>query len=270
MDRYVFDDEGRLQRDEVDLERSQSHSTLIRQPDNVYISVTNGRCLFTFNPKCASPRAFAAALYALSDLPRMSVSIESIGDSLADVETLEFSSQVEAIDAVAKLKSQADSKRRHRFFRHADCQLDPQRHERLQTLLDIWREHGGQCELQAFRCSLRPTDRFILLRRDGNDRKLHVVKWGKGYQQLNKYWTSEIGPLRIEDQPDYDFGKWIVEAYHQVAETKTPLVETVYASIKWPREGIRRHVYRRAIVPLVDRREQTQHLLSVTVDELCG
>ena len=56
--------------------------------------------------------------------------------------------------------------------------------------------------------------------------------------------------LRVEDQPDYFYGKWVAEAYRMTKGDGTPRLEDVDAIINKPGAGRSRVRYTRLIVPM--------------------
>ena len=65
--------------------------------------------------------------------------------------------------------------------------------------------------------------------------------------------------------PDWNYGRWVADAYREARETSQPLLEEVKAVVNWPEVGTFSHAYWRLIVPLEQRGRPTR-LLGVTVD----
>ena len=73
-----------------------------------------------------------------------------------------------------------------------------------------------------------------------------------------------IDGLRVEDQPDYAYGKWVSGPYRQVLSTGEPSLEDVDAVITWPQQPRTSYRYRRLVVPFKGESDSTL-LLGVTL-----
>ena len=75
---------------------------------------------------------------------------------------------------------------------------------------------------------------------------------GPGFRAtfLDDTWLSRSSGLRVEDQPDYYYGRWVAEAYRHTTHDRAPRLEDVDAIICTPRLGRSRVRYTRLIVPM--------------------
>lgn len=124
---------------------------------------------------------------------------------------------------------------------------------------------------RAVRCVANPQSlpdllrrRYVLLTEDGNG-ELRVSDFGSTMMSRSKWWRRQARGHRIDDMPDWSYGRWVGDAYREARETGRPLLEDVRAVIEWPEAGTFSHSYWRLIVPLVAAGQPTR-LLGVTVD----
>jgi hypothetical protein len=92
--------------------------------------------------------------------------------------------------------------------------------------------------------------RFILTEQQGEDGRLKVLAWGKGYRSFNKDWTTNAVGRDFEDQPDASYAKWAAASYKAANAAGAPIVEDVEASTWWPGRGRTRLRYTRLVLPL--------------------
>ncbi len=78
------------------------------------------------------------------------------------------------------------------------------------------------------------------------------------------YWLGRTVGHRVEDQPDYAYGKWLAEVYGKVVATRAPSLDDVDAVITWPQQPRISYRYRRLVMPFESKRDSTL-LLSATV-----
>jgi hypothetical protein len=107
-------------------------------------------------------------------------------------------------------------------------------------------------------------ERFILLTEDLGG-ELRVCDFGRSMMVRSKQWQSKAKGLRVDDLPDWSYGRWVGEAYRQALRSGQPLLESVAATIEWPEHGTLSHSYWRLILPDVARGRPAR-LLGVTLD----
>lgn len=107
-------------------------------------------------------------------------------------------------------------------------------------------------------------DRYVLLAEDDN-RELRVCDFGSLMMVRSPQWQRRARGRRVDDMPDWNYGRWVADAYRQVQRSGEPLLEEVAAVIDWPGFGTLSHTYWRLIVPGVGRGARTR-LLGVTLD----
>jgi hypothetical protein len=106
--------------------------------------------------------------------------------------------------------------------------------------------------------------RYVLLAEDGN-RELRVCDFGDTMMSRSRWWRRKARGHRIDDMPDWSYGRWVGDAYRESRQTGQPLLEEVKAVIDWPEAGTFAHSYWRLIVPLIQAGRPTR-MLGVTVD----
>lgn len=107
--------------------------------------------------------------------------------------------------------------------------------------------------------------RFVLLTEDGNG-QLRVTDFGGTMMSRSSWWRQKARGHRIDDMPDWNYGRWVGDAYREACQTNQPLLEEVKAVVNWPEVGTLSHCYWRLILPLKQPRRPTR-LLGVTVDK---
>ena len=108
------------------------------------------------------------------------------------------------------------------------------------------------------------SERYILLLEDEN-RELRVCDFGNALMSRSPEWQSQAHGRRIDDLPDWNYGRWIADAYREAAHRGQPLLEEVAAMIDWPQLGTLSHAYWRLIVPGVAAGGR-RRLLGITLD----
>jgi hypothetical protein len=107
--------------------------------------------------------------------------------------------------------------------------------------------------------------RYVLLTEDGNG-ELRVSDFGGTMMSRSRWWRRKARGHRIDDMPDWSYGRWVGDAYREARQKGQPLLEDVKAVINWPEVGTFSHSYWRLIVPLMQLGHPTR-LLGVTVDK---
>jgi hypothetical protein len=107
-------------------------------------------------------------------------------------------------------------------------------------------------------------DRYILVTEDPR-RELRVSDFGCTMMSRSPRWRSQARGRRIEDQPDWNYGQWVADAYRDACHRGEPLLEEVAAVIEWPELGTFSHAYWRLIVPRIKPGLPTR-ILGVTMD----
>jgi hypothetical protein len=108
------------------------------------------------------------------------------------------------------------------------------------------------------------SDRYLLLSEDEN-RELRVCDFGSALMARSPQWQERARGRRIDDLPDWHYGRWIAAAYREAGSRGQPVLEEVAAVIAWPQLGTLSHTYWRLIVPGVGTGGR-RRLLGITLD----
>jgi hypothetical protein len=141
-----------------------------------------------------------------------------------------------------------------------DSGIDSQRFERevispdvlgpdnpLATLFQSWTWHPADFD-RSRDVLYRLEDRFVLLEEDA-DRELRICQIGRTMMSRSPGWKRNAIGLRVDDLPDWRYGRWVADAYREVARSGKPLVEKVAASIRWEERGTVVHLCRKSSRP---------------------
>ena len=109
------------------------------------------------------------------------------------------------------------------------------------------------------------TDRYLLLTED-DGHELRVCDFGSALMSRSPQWQSQARGRRIDDLPDWYYGKWVADAYREAGRSGQPVLEEVAALIDWPKLGTLSHAYWRLIASGTDSGGRTR-LLGVTLDD---
>ena len=136
----------------------------------------------------------------------------------------------------------------------------------LRELLNLWSDHSGKYDSERLNPLLDKAlnGRFVLFEAASGSNSVYVKEVGPGLGRSGGYWLSRTKGLKVEDQPDYAYGKWVAEAYRDVLNTREPMLDDVDAVITWPQQPRVSYRYRRLVVPFTGRDASTL-LLSATV-----
>ena len=121
----------------------------------------------------------------------------------------------------------------------------------LRAMLNAWSECSGKYDrerlhrllnkaLMADSCWWRPM---------AQSPGLLVKEIGPGLNNHAGVWLSRIRGLRVEDQPDYAYGKWVASLYREVLQQPDPSLHDVDAVIRWPHQPRVSYRYQRLVVP---------------------
>ena len=223
---------------------------------------TCGSVQIRLRPAVASPTALSAVLYWLYDqtIERVLISFLDEEWTHALVRTVD-----EAVKALlARVKFNA-SDREGDFLLQPKPLHDLPDTSPLHAVLAAWSESGGRFNRERLLPLLDRAlnGRFVLFENVANSPHVHVKDVGQGFGELASFWLTRTKGLRVEDQPDYAYGKWVAEAYRQVLSKREPSLEDVDAVITWPQQPRMSYRYRRLLVPFKERNSTL--ILSATV-----
>jgi hypothetical protein len=273
MQTIVLDDHGRTWDARSSALRSSLHCSL---PDfdfltylveNLgYVAVTKiapNAARIRFQPETVSQTSIAAALYHLVDMgiERTIIShpdqfVEKLLPSLA--QTIAYIA--EQIAASHQQPSSAFTSRELPLETLANTD------EALSSLFAQWID-SKQAYDSATLADVLPESlraRFMLVE-PVNDR-LTITDVGSGFDFFDETWRRNARGLPMEEQPDYDYGRWVQGIYRRVLETRLPRLDEVDATIRRPHrnDSIHRR-YRRLILPFTCKGNGRACLLGASV-----
>jgi hypothetical protein len=128
-------------------------------------------------------------------------------------------------------------------------------------------QDGSRLTRYVFNPQMLPAtlrSRHVLLTEDA-DGELRVADFGDRMMSRSCSWRRQARGHRVDDMPDWSYGRWVADAYYEARQRGQPLLEEVNAVIDWPEVGTYSHSYWRLIVPLIEPARPAR-LLGVTVD----
>ena len=200
-----------------------------------------------FRPETASQTSIAAALYCLADM-----GIERTVISHPD----QFAEQLipSLAQTIAYIAEQvaADHQQPSSAFTSTELPLEilANTDEALSSLFAQWID-SQQVYDSATLANVLPESlraRFMLV--EPLDGRLTITDVGSGFEIYGETWRRNARGLPMEEQPDYNYGRWVQGIYRRVLETRLPRLDEVSATIRRPdaNDSIRCH-YRRLILP---------------------
>jgi hypothetical protein len=232
----------------------------IAQRGCIGLSVLGGSVRVRMLPRLTSPAALSALCFWLHARPctRVHLAWEDEGAGWRE-ETIEWSrAGWRRLAALVVVGEDAATFSRQVIAPEALGPGNP-----LRGLLESWSwspdDFAGSRE--ALR---RVNDRFVLVEEDA-DHELRICQLGRTMMARSPTWRRNAIGLRVDDLPDWRYGRWVAEAYREVARHGRPLIEIIAAVIRWEDHGPLSHSYWRVILPLKERGAPTL-LLGATLD----
>ncbi|HJZ43275.1 MAG TPA: hypothetical protein VJ233_06115 [Hyphomicrobiaceae bacterium] len=221
----------------------------IRNLGYVSVSESNGSVRVRLRPAAVSPIAFSALCYYLMDrkperivLSRLERdwSHEFIGADVNVLRRLLHLVPVNHADRVGDFVSQ--TKRIEGI-----APSNP-----LAALFKLWQEAGEALEYERIARLLEQgmSGRYVVVQTGETSSDVFLRAVGPGFLSYDDDWRARSTGLRVEDQPDYFYGRWVAQAYRDTTSDGAPRLEDVDAIVSTPRIGRSRVRYTRLIVPI--------------------
>ncbi len=123
----------------------------------------------------------------------------------------------------------------------------------MRAVLNIWSDSGGKYDRERLHPLLEKAldGRFVVAEARNGGSDLMIKDVGSGMRGAARLWLSRSIGLRVEDQPDYAYGKWIAGSYRDVLVKGEPDLGDVDAVISFPQEARQSYRYRRLLLPFV-------------------
>jgi hypothetical protein len=121
----------------------------------------------------------------------------------------------------------------------------------LRAMLNIWSDCNGKYDLERLRPLLEKAleGRFVLVEAPFGASNLVIKDIGSGLRKPAGQWLARSIGLRVEDQPDYAYGRWVARSYRSVIDSGEPDLRDVDAVISWPQQSRQSFRYRRLLLP---------------------
>jgi hypothetical protein len=215
-------------------------------------------------PETASPTSIAAALYLLADMGSERVVISHSDDKLVERLFPNFSRAVAYIDELVA----ASHPRTSAIFKSQELSIDTLADgpELLSALLAQWIHSAQSCDATKLRdiLSANALQRFVVI--EPVKGRLAFVDIGSGFAAYGKTWQENAAGMPIEEQPDYDYGRWVQGMYRSVLKTRQPRLDDIDATIRRPHMNDTVRVrYRRLILPFTCGSDGRMRLVGASV-----
>ncbi len=221
----------------------------IRNLGYVSVSENNGSVRVRLRPAAVSPIAFSALCYYLMDRRPERIVLsrldrdwthEFVGTDVNVLRRLvhlvpvshadrlgDFVSQIKKVDGIAATNP-------------------------LATLFKLWKEEGEPLEYERIARLLEQgmAGRYVVVQTGETNSDVFLRAVGPGFLSYDDGWRARATGLRVEDQPDYYYGRWVAQAYRDTTSDGGPRLEDVDAIVSTPRVGRSRIRYTRLIVPI--------------------
>jgi hypothetical protein len=135
----------------------------------------------------------------------------------------------------------------------------------LPDLLSLWANTDRTTDLRPLKHALCATaaGRFVALEQVSG--RLTIVDIGSGYDSYSKTWQENALGMPVEEQPDYEYGRWVQSMYGAVLETQQPRLDDIDATIRRPHLNDKVRVcYQRLILPFRYGRRGATRLVGVS------
>jgi hypothetical protein len=275
MQTFLFDDQGEMwdaksHRLAEVLQASLSGEELVNYAirNLGYIAATEiaGSVRLRLRPEVASPTALSALFYWLYDQ-----TIERVLISFLD---REWSHELvrSCDEATRRLLARVSAKPEDRHGDFLKVALPLQSlplSSPLRSLLNAWADCDGKYDRERLDQVLEKAldRRFVLVEGAANSPSLYFRDIGRGLTTLADFWLAHAAKLRVEDQPDYAYGKWVSGIYREVLDSGKPSFEEIDAIINWPEDPYRKsYRYRRLVVPFSGEHNSTLVLSASLMD----
>ncbi len=258
MRSVVFDDQGEMwdgaSRKLPDilqgcLAGTEALSYSIKNLGYVVVSESNGSVRVRLRPAVVSPIAFSALCYYLAESTPDRILVSCLESNWTHKL---FGSLQGAIRYMLDVLPVIDSDRSH-DFKSRNRSIDRiESTNPLVALFKLWLDSRGPIDHDRLERLVRDGlhGRYVIVQTGRSRADVFLREVGRGFLSYDDQWLSRSKGLRVEDQPDYFYGKWVAEAYRMTTGNGAPRLEDVDAIINKPGAGRSRVRYTRLIVPL--------------------
>ena len=232
----------------------------------VWLDKGGSGCKVRLRPASIAPETEAALYFALLEGAATRVLVSWARGNGVDHNL--YPTVRDAVSAISRAINSERRQRPRRFSQRSTGLGGLSGYPSLQRLLEHYRVSNGISDHTALQ-DLLPTmaeARYLLVERRTNGDVLLIRDVGSGYSAFDKKWSTRSHGLRLEEQPDAEYGCWLATNYLAAMRECSPRSDEVDATIYHPRLGRRRFTYRRLMLPYAARGDR-QFLLSASMPD---
>lgn len=220
----------------------------VRNLGFVAVSETESMARIRLRPSIVSPVAFSALLYWLHDRVKDRF-VLSFLESEWSHEVLGTRDKV--VHRLMQRISPRTNDREGDFLQAPRPLHSLPASSPLRAVLNIWSETEGVYDRARLHPLLESAldGRFVLIEARTGASNLLIKDIGSGLRKPAQHWLARSIGLRVEDQPDYAYGKWVARSYRDVINSGEPDLGDVDAVISWPQASRQSFRYRRLLLP---------------------
>jgi hypothetical protein len=238
---------------------------VVRNLGFIAAAENDGSVSLRLRPAVVSGTALGALIYWLHDRPVARVLLSFLeGDWMHEL----VASRDEAIRRLLTRVAPRTEGREGDFLKQQLPLHVLQANTPLRALLDAWADCRGRYDRERLHSVIQQAlnGRFVLFEALPGSSSVYVKEVGKGLGQSGNYWLSRTKGLRVEDQPDYAYGKWVAQVYREVLDTRNPALDNVDAVVNFPQQPRKCYRYRRLVLPFEQVGNSTLVLSATVID----
>jgi len=236
--------------------------------DNLgFVAVTSprpGAARIRMRFETAAPSSIAAAIYLVADMGAERILISSSDANVVDRLFSSISQAAAYIDrCVSEPHWQATASVQSRQL--AINSLTGGRGP-LSVLLGLWASANRTIDPARLRETIGSIDacRFVALEQVAG--RLTIADLGFGFDSFSQNWQKNAVGMPIEDQPDYEYGRWVQSMYGTVLTSQQPRLDDIDALIRRPHLNDRiRICYQRLILPIGEGEHGASRLIGASL-----
>jgi hypothetical protein len=274
MQTYLFDDKGELWDGKSRKLAEILHASLssadllkyvVRNLGFIAVTDNNGSLRLQLRPAIVSQMALGGLLYWMHDRPIERVLISSLGEEWSHELVRTRKEVVRWL--LTKVRRDGED-RRGDFLNQPRPLHDLPDTSPLRAVLNAWAECDGVYDQNRLLPVLQnaTNGRFFLVEAAASSPSIMIRDIGNGFTRDAGYWLGRTIGHRVEDQPDYAYGKWLAEVYGKVVTSRAPSLDDVDAVITWPQQPRISYRYRRLVVPFETGKDSTLLLSATLID----
>lgn len=219
------------------------------------------RVRLRLRPRVVAEAALAGVLQLIGDDPPRRTALSWLGNIWSHEIHGDWKKVIQRIVDLTN-RSKADASRAFLIRSRAIDSLD--QNDPLIELAHWWRLTSSKPDFGTFDRTIKGkvSNRFMLV--EPRNDKLIIASLGNGFLTLDEHYRKVAVGQRLEDQPDFAYGKWAAESYRQALGRWEPLVDDIDVVVRRYGGGRSRVQYRRIILPFRPSDNVTR-LMSVSV-----